>query len=434
MSRRGRAGKAEPAAPSRKPPTAGAPAAAPETRASAPAATVERFPLKWWTPFAVLVPALALSLVNIGALTFWVEDYRIMIPTASNYVRLGLLAPDNWYTQPGIHLLSALSIGLFGNDPVGWFVRTALMNAGCVLLVFLISRRLFAKVFPAVAAASLLALDPAILNFSKQPTQDIPVAFFLLLMTLFYVRALESDSTVDWVVGGLAAGLACAIRIYALAPVAVIIAVTLALRWRKDPSIAATVRGCFGALPAVVYLAAFLPWAGRGNDLGGWIAMQLDAARWQAAGMGPVVPRLAGARDWLWRWMAGGVLAPTAGAFSVAMNDPVMWILLLPSAGFLLWRGWKERSAGWLVVGGTFVLMYALFAISSRPINLYSALPVLPFGFMALGFAADRLLGSKAWWFLAAAVVWSLYLLPLAVGLPVNEALYGWLLRIAGTR
>jgi 4-amino-4-deoxy-L-arabinose transferase-like glycosyltransferase len=429
VSRRQRAGKAQNARP-----TGAAPGKATRDEGPDEVTPSERFPLTWWMPFAVFVPALALSLFDIGGLTFWIMDYRIMIPTATNYARLGLLAPDNWFTQPGTHLLTALFIALFGNDPIGWFIHNPLMNAGSVLLVFLISRRLFGRVFPAVAAAALLALDPAVLNFVRQPTQDIPVAFFLLLMTLFYVRAMESDSLVDWVVAGLAAGVACAIRIYALAPVAVVVVATLTLRLRKDPSIAATVLGCFGALPAAIYLASFLPWAARGNDLGGWLAMQVDAARWQAAGMGPVVPRLAGARDWLYRWVAAGVLAPMPGAYSITMNDPVIWILLLPSAVYLAWRGWKDRSGGSLVVSGTFVLLYALFAVSSRPINLYSALPILPFGFIALGFAADRLLKSKAWWFLGAAVAWSLYLAPAAIGLPLNDTLYGWLLHMVGLR
>ena len=78
----------------------------------------------------------------------------------------------------------------------------------------------------------------------------------------------------------------------------------------------------------------------------------------------------------------------------------------------------------------TFAVLHAAFALSSRPINLYSALPVIPFGFIALGFAADRLLKGRAWWFLGACALWSLYLLPLAVGLPTPDGPYVWLLNV----
>jgi hypothetical protein len=81
----------------------------------------------------------------------------------------------------------------------------------------------------------------------------------------------------------------------------------------------------------------------------------------------------------------------------------------------------------------TFAVLHAAFALSSRPINLYSALPVIPFGFIALGFAADRLLKFRAWWFLGACALWSLYLLQLAVGrLPVPKDPSAWLLKVFG--
>ena len=79
-----------------------------------------------------------------------------------------------------------------------------------------------------------------------------------------------------------------------------------------------------------------------------------------------------------------------------------------------------------------FVATYALHAFVRRPVLIYSAVPLLPFAFAAIGLAvswAAGRWGPKAGWTLAALLVASnLYLYPLATGRAVPPALYGHVL------
>jgi hypothetical protein len=447
--KRNRASKASGAAAAPAAAAAATPAAA-STPASAPAdaATRETGWLDrltdsptagWWIAFGLFAIALALRIVNLGVMNYYITDQLWMIPNAWNYVHAGLLAPDNWYTQPGIHVLSYLSVVLFGNDAIGWYARTALTGAGTVVFAYLISRHLSKNLFPAIAAAVLLALDSASVSFAGQPTQDIPVALLILGMVLFWLRAMEHDRWYDWLVAGLFAGVGLAIRIYVVIPLAVLVVLAIALRWRDQgtdaPSRAENaiaVAAYLVAVPLACYVAVYLPWAARGYTVGDWVAMQIDAIRFQTGGLGPEVKGLAGAWRWFIQWVAVGVPGPYPRSYSVTANDPFVWIFFVPSALYMGWRGLRGRNAGYLAVAGSFLLLYAFFALSSRPINLYSALPVVPLGFIALGWAADALLKRWAWVFLGVAVAWSAFLYPLAAGLPVISAPYVWLIHLVG--
>jgi dolichyl-phosphate-mannose-protein mannosyltransferase len=405
--------------------------------AAAPIATASTMPLfPWWTSMVVFLGAFALRLYNVGETYYWLDDSVIHAPTAYPYTRLGLLGPDSWWTQPLKHVLLYASALLFGDDPVGWRMRNVLFGAGVVLLTFLLARAILRSRFAAVAAASLMALDPLSIAFSRTTQEDIPATFFILAACLLFVRAVRSDSTRDWVSSGLLMGVALALRWYAVIPLAIMVVLAVA-RHREGgaPSIS-RVLAYLVPLPLTVYVAAFLPWAARGYSVGDWLLLNADSYRVQAAGMPGVfdvdLSRLAGPARWFTAWVGASMESYAPGGYSAVFNDPPVWLLLVPAAGYLLWRGYRSRSLPALLVGGSFVSLYVFFLTAGRPIMLYSALPVLPFGFVALGFAADRLLGRRAWYLLAAAVAWSVFLYPLASGVPVPPGAYGWLLQRFG--
>jgi len=110
-------------------------------------------------------------------------------------------------------------------------------------------------------------------------------------------------------------------------------------------------------------------------------------------------------------------------------NDPVVWIIFVPAVACLLYEGWKRRQFGWVYVGVTFASLYLFFVLASRPILVYSALVIVPFGCLALGYAVDRLPKRLRWASLAFFILWGLYLYPLAAGIAVPLQPYQWLLQ-----
>jgi dolichyl-phosphate-mannose--protein O-mannosyl transferase len=395
------------------------------------------FPLAWWMPLVVFFSALALRVINTGSVRYAFDDSVIHIPTAGNYVLFGFLGPDNWFTQPGAHYVNWVLMHVFGNDPLGW--RQALAGAVAVLLTFLLAREVFRTPFVAVSSTILVALDPTSLGFSRTSLQDVLVSALVLGVILEFVRALRSDRTADWVAVGLLLGAAGAARWYALL---VVVPMALAAFWmrRSDARKLAHRFLVYVVLtPVAIYILAYVPWLMRGYGLSEWLSMQAEAIRVQALPSADFFAQtelapLAGPRRWFVGWVGRAMTGVRTGTYSVLMNDPVLWWTFLPATAYVLWRAVPRKAVGPTMVGGTFVVLYAFFALTARPIFLYSSLTLVPLGFMALSYVAERFLRTKAWYALGVAGAWSLYLFPLTCALPVPEGAYLWLLNILTVR
>lgn len=394
------------------------------------------FPLAWWTAPAVFLAAFVPRLVNIGRVVYTLDDFTINVPTGLNYSAYGLLGPDNWFTQPAKHLFMRWTVLLFGNDPVGWSMRQVLFGAAIVLLVFLLGRRLFRAPFPAIMAATLAALDPLLLGFSRAASEDPLAVAFMLAAILFWLRGHEHGRQIDWLAAGALIGTASALRWYALPVAALMLALALWVARRQGVGALARIAVFLAIVPFGAYLVWYLPWIARGYSLGDWIALQADALVLQGAGAFPtfseVFAPLAGAGGWFVRWMgiAHGVGTQTGSTVAVGaiMNDPVVWVLFMPAVAYVLWTAIRSKRVDHLLVGGSFVVLYLFFLTAQRDIFLYSAISVVPFGFLALGFTSGRVLKRRSPVLLAVLALWSLYLYPLTSAIAVPLAPYAWLL------
>lgn len=406
-----------------------------------PAATRRpMFPLRWWTPFAVFLPAYVLRIFRLGEVVNFLDDRWMNVPAGFNYARFGFTGPDNWFTQPAKHFFMYWSSVLFGNDVVGWSMRQVLFGSAIVLLTFLLARRVFRVPFPAIAAAVLVGLDPLMISFSRAGSEDPLAVAFILAAMLFWMRGNEHGRNGDWLAAGLLIGTASALRWYALLVAALMLGLAL-WRARHDGGSALGRRTALLLVaPFGAYLAWYLPWLARGYSLAEWVGVQWDAFVLQGTGVFPsfdsALDPLTGAGQWFWRWMGVGTTSSVAegesGVFTVIMNDPAVWFLMVPAIGYLLWWAYRNKRDEYLLIGGTFVVLYAFFTLVDRPIYLYSAIAVLPFGFMALGWAAGRLLQKRALVALGVAAAWGLYLYPLTSAVRVPLWAYGWLLQTLG--
>jgi 4-amino-4-deoxy-L-arabinose transferase-like glycosyltransferase len=391
------------------------------------------FALRWWMPFAVFLPTYVLRLWRFERVRNWVWDFTIQVPTSEYYSRTGLLGPDNWYTQPLKHLVSHASALAFGNDLLGWRMRDVLLSSLLVLLVFLVARRLFRTRFAAFSAAGLLALDPLNIALARMQAEDFMAGVFVMSALLLLLRIIERPRDWDMALMGVAIGLGVATRIHVLVPWALMLAAVAFIGRGKGVAWFARIAGYLVALPLAVYLAAYLPWFGRGFGLADWLQLQVDTFLVQGPRLQfEPIGQIEGARRWFTEWVTVGVWSEndgTRGVVSLLTNDPVVWAPLVPSIGWLMWRGRRERDVGGMTIAACFIAMYGLLVLSPRAIYLYSALSLLPYGFVALGGALDRLprrFGSPA---VALLVCWSVYLYPLTSALPVPLWPYEWLVR-----
>jgi len=91
---------------------------------------------------------------------------------------------------------------------IGWLIGTS-------MVVFLWTRSLVG-IWPAVGAASLVALDPNLMAHSAVVTTDAPCTFFVLLSTWLFWRALKQPTRKRWLWAGAVFGLAQAAKFTAV--------------------------------------------------------------------------------------------------------------------------------------------------------------------------------------------------------------------------
>jgi dolichyl-phosphate-mannose-protein mannosyltransferase len=176
--------------------------------------------------------------------------------------------------------LIALSIKTFGDDPLGWRYPGVLFGALAIVAVYLCGLALFAAQGPAIAAALLAFFNQMLFVQSRIAMLDIFALTFALFAIAAFVHGFGRQRPHLWfALTGLACGLAAACKWSGLFVLATCIAVVAAIRlmqsWRTQfadakaddwyrPDLWPGFRTyhfavCFVAIPAVVYLATFVP-------------------------------------------------------------------------------------------------------------------------------------------------------------------------------
>jgi len=159
--------------------------------------------------------------------------------------------------------------------------------------------------------------------------------------------------------------------------------------------------------------------------------MQKDALREishvAAQGFNPILNELSNPTKWFTQFMSAGFEIERNnnwGTYLIVMNNLPTWVFIIPSTLYMLYIGIKEQKMNHLVIALSFWLIYMPFLFVNRPIFLYSSLPLLPFGFLAIGFSAERLLKKWAYVFLLVSILWCIFIYPLVVSISIPIDLY----------
>ncbi len=282
-------------------------------------------------------------------------------------------------------------------------------------------------------SAFFLSVEQVHITFSRQAIQETWTTFFFLSGVLLSILYLKRDRPGYLMLGGLAFGFGTASKFHALPPLAVCMGMVFYDSWkRRSAAKGIFAFACLAILPATVYLLTYMPWFGRGYGLLDWVEMQKVLLIKMLSHRGNPMDQVIDTEAWQWflRPMGYANFAYHEGTpyVTVAFSNPFVWLLVLPSAAFMirhvimLRKKMDEESRGIIFLLLLFIVSYLPLAVSSRPIWLLSSLAVIPFGFMIVSLAVSRWVKAFVWGkkaligYLIAVLLSSSALYPMAVG------------------
>jgi dolichyl-phosphate-mannose--protein O-mannosyl transferase len=322
---------------------------------------------------------------------------------------------------------------VFGVNPYGWRVPSAVAGTASVVLLAAIAQLLFGRPIWTFTAGLLLATESLHVVQSRVAMLDIFVTtwmvagfLFLLLDRRWILRRTPGPPSPDGAGGagpsapgasafpepvlrpwrlaaGVAFGAAVASKWSGLTGIAVAIVLSLAWEYQRRkgfgmerPLWRALQAEGFGVVvalllvPAAVYVASYAAWfAENGWSLKRWLELQGAMASYHAhlkvtdASGEPIHPYLSSARTWL--FLARPVLYfaqyPTEGVRKVIYangNPAIFWgsLLAVPLAAYRWWRD-RDGAAGFAVA--CVLGLYVPWLLVPRPQFLFYATPISPF-------------------------------------------------------
>lgn len=402
-------------------------------------------PSHWKIPAAVLVAAALLRFWGTFDYDGYIGDEPLIIPSAISLMKYGTTL--EWKFPQMNSLIIAGSIGLFGDNPVGWRISGVVLGIVSVMLVYLIARRLFPESPAPVLAASLLAFDPFHIHFCRTAMIETPVVFFFLLFLYLMLEYCEHGrSTLVW--AGVAMGLTIATKAYFVIAIPLVAGYGFYREYQRRRKVYLTTIAEYvitlGLLPTAIYLLSYWKWFGRGYSLEEFFQFRYDAywvfthdykfANEQILAQG--------GKPWEWflkplsfghhLFSEGGL-----GRFTIEINNPHFRLMVIPAICIVLFHAAKRGRFREMLAPLLFISCYLLFFIANRPVNSYSALALLPFAYLTLAHAvtiiARRYMceAEATFIFLSLIIISGCYLFPLAAGFTVPVALYEPILSIS---
>jgi dolichyl-phosphate-mannose-protein mannosyltransferase len=368
------------------------------------------------------------------------------VPAARQMLEPAMASPMlNPMHPPLAKQLMALSIRAFGDDPLGWRYPSVLFGSLAITAIYLCGLALFASQGPAVAAALLAFFNQMIFVQSRIAMLDISALAFALFGIAAFIHGFGRQRPHRWfALAGLAFGLSIACKwsgSFALAICIVIVAVIRLMQgWRMAfadgnaddwyrPGLWPGFRyyhfiTCFALIPAIVYLASFVPLYGLS------IADIMEAQRrifednTTAAIAGHTYMSAWPSWPLLLRpvWYLFDKIGDDRIAAVVLLGNPLVLWPALPALAIVL-RDWIviRRADAFLILSFYFGPWLAWAALPRTLGFLYYYLPSATTASLALVYALRR--GNSPGWLLWAFV--AVACLGFAAMLPISAAFVG---------
>lgn len=296
-----------------------------------------------------------------------------------------------WTHPPLAKLFMTGGILIFGETAFGWRFFGALLGVGCVLLVYLLGRKLFDEKI-AFLAAFLFAFDGLPLVMSRIGMNDIYFLFFALLTLWLFLGE-------EYLFAGLTFGLSVSSKWTAIYLLPILLFWRFLKFWqqKKDKRLNYLRDSfflfffCFLVIPVVIYLLVYLPFFLSGHSGEQWWELQhqmwwyhtrLSASHgYQSQALSwPLLVRPV----WFFVDYQGKLIANI-----YAMGNPLIWWGGLISLPFVIWQAIKKRKIQLGLVIFAYFAFFLPWVFSPRIMFIHHYLPAVPFLCLFLGWVLN---------------------------------------------
>ncbi|MCL5435212.1 MAG: phospholipid carrier-dependent glycosyltransferase [Patescibacteria group bacterium] len=338
-----------------------------------------------------------------------------------------------WTHPPLAKEFMVIAMSIFGDNPFAWRFFSALFGFGVIVLIYLISYKLFKNRLIALFAAFAASMDGLLLTMSRIAMNDMYFLFFILLALLFFLYNRKF-------LMGIALGLSLAAKwtgLFGIGIIGVIYVIQLLSQVRKkNISKRSAIKNLFGVplffiiLPLAIYLTVYLPFfTGKHTPPGNkssafnaetFIGLQ-QQMYWYHTNLRATHPYQSKPTQWIFDlrpvWIYVDYKDNTIANVYNLGNPLFMWFGLV-SIIFLLFEFIKKRTLGIAVVLIGYFGFFLPWIDSPRIMFYYHYLPAVPFLAIATGYVLNKLFVEKigkifVFLFLLFLVILFIYFFPL---------------------
>ncbi len=324
-----------------------------------------------------------------------------------------------WTHPPLAKEAMVVGMSIIGENALGWRTPAALLGVICVLLIYLITKKLFDRRDIALLSAGVFALEGLPLVMSRIGMND---TYFLFGILMSFYLFLVNQNLFSSIFLGLAAASKWSTMWFL--PILFVSHFLLKKKFRINYL-------WFVVIPTVIYLASYIPFFASGHTIEQFIELQKQMW-WYHTRL--VAEHGYSSPWWSWPillrpiWLYVDRPAGDLVANIYAMGNPIIFWFGFASILMTAYYALIERSKKlFLIVFGYFVF-FVPWALSPRIMFLYHFLPSVPFMAMASGVVLRRNTKFIIPVFVTAIIVF-LYFYPHWTGIPVPQVLddsYYW--------
>ena len=367
-------------------------------------------------PIAIALISLVLRLVNLGSIKSFIFDEVYYVDGARDLLAYGVEvagSKSEFVVHPPVDKwMIAAGIQLFGDNPTGWRISSAVVGSLMILVIGLIAQRLFRNPLLTGLASALAAIDGMALVHSRTALLDNFLAFFILLATYFFIRR-------NYWLTGLFLGIALSTKWSALYFIAVFGLVALYRAFSHHTGralIRPTVERFtqFGLIPVTVYLTSWSGWFLSDRGWGrGYSSNPLKSFYYyhqQILGFhtGLTEKHTYEANPWSWLFMGrptsffyespSGCGSKSCSQEIIALGTPLLWWLALAALALVIgiWlRSMVTRHfdpAITIIIAGITAGYLPWFFFQERTVFTFYAIVFQPFLILALVYAVRAIL------------------------------------------
>ena len=367
-------------------------------------------------PIAIALISLVLRLVNLGSIKSFIFDEVYYVDGARDLLAYGVEvagSKSEFVVHPPVgKWMIAAGIQLFGDNPTGWRIASAVVGSLMILVIGLIAQRLFRNPLLTGLASALAAIDGMALVHSRTALLDNFLAFFILLATYFFIRR-------NYWLTGLFLGIALSTKWSALYFIAVfgLIALYRAFSHHTGralirPTIERFTQ--FGLIPVTVYLTSWSGWFLSDRGWGrGYSSNPLKSFYYyhqQILGFhtGLTEKHTYEANPWSWLFMGrptsffyespSGCGSKSCSQEIIALGTPLLWWLAIAALALVIGMWFRSMAtrhfdpAITIIVAGITAGYLPWFFFQERTVFTFYAIVFQPFLILALVYAVRAML------------------------------------------